>query len=198
MVAAAAILAAGCTSDPAPSASPTTTTTERSPAADARPADLGEVEAVFADDLAAIGLRLTDRGGLLERGGYTPTSEGTHLALYVEPTTARSPDEYAEGILATARLLGPEVMRRWPGLESFDVCQEPPSSAERTTVPPPLTQLDMTRAEVERLSWDGLTLPELLADASERGASGMRLYVADEIQAAPVFVAAAEAAGLPD
>ena len=167
-------------------------------AAPARPADLDDVRAVFADDLADLGLRLTDRGGVLERDGYVESTTGTHLALYVEPIGAYSDDDYAEGILTTARLLGPEALRRWDALESFDVCQEQPGTTTVDGEPDlaPYTQLDMTRAQVEALDWDTLTLAELLAVASEQAGEGIRLYVGDPIQASAAFVAAREEAGL--
>ena len=105
------------------------------PAAAPRPADLDDVRAVFADDLAELGLRLTERGGVLERDGYVESTTGTHLALYVEPIGDYSDDQYAEGILTTARLLGPEILRRWDALESFDVCQEQPGTRPSTANP---------------------------------------------------------------
>jgi hypothetical protein len=169
---------------------------EATPAA--RPADLDDVRAVFADGLADLGLRLTDRGGVLERDGYVESSTGTHLALYVAPSGAYSDDEYTDGILATARLLGPEVLRRWAALESFDVCQEQPGTTTVDGEPDlaPYTQLDMTREQVEALDWDTLTLAELLAVASEQAGEGIRLYVADPIQASAAFVTARTEAGL--
>ena len=156
------------------------------------------MRAVFADDLAELGLRLTDRGGVLERDGYVESTTGTHLALYVEPIGDYSDDQYAEGILATARLLGPEILRRWDALESFDVCQEQPGTTTVDGEPDlaPYTQLDMTRAQVEALDWDTLTLAELLAVASDQAGEGIRLYVADAIQASATFTDARTDAGL--
>lgn len=168
------------------------------PAAPERPAGLDEVREVFADDLADLGLRLTDRGGVLERDGYVASTTGTHLALYVAPIGAYSEDDYAEGVLATARLLGPEIFRRWSALESFDVCQEQPGTRSVGGQPDlaPFTQLDMTEARVADLDWDTLTLAELLAVASEHAGEGIRLYVADPIQESPTFVDAKGTAGL--
>ena len=88
----------------------------------------------------------------------------------MEPIDEYSDDQYAEGILTTARLLGPEILRRWGALESFDVCQEHPaprpSTASRTSRP--TRTLDMTTPQVEALDWDSLTLAELLAVASDQ------------------------------
>ena len=97
--------------------------------------DLDEVREVFADDLADLGLRLTDRGGVLERDGYVASATGTHLALYVAPIGTYSEDDYAAGVLTTARLLGPEIFRRWSALESFDVCQEQPGTRPSAASP---------------------------------------------------------------
>ena len=171
---------------------------DEAPAAASRPADLDDVRAVFADDLADLGLQLTDRGGVLERDGYVESTTGTHLALYVEPIDEYSDDQYAEGILTTARLLGPEILRRWDALESFDVCQEQPGTTTVDGEPDlaPHTQLDMTRAQVEALDWDTLTLAELLAVASDQAGEGIRLYVADAIQASATFTDARTDAGL--
>lgn len=163
-----------------------------------RPADLDSVRAVFADELADLGLRLTDRGGVLERDGYVESPTGTHLALYVAPTGAYSEDDYAEGILTTARLLAPEIFSRWSALQSFDVCQEQPGTKTIGGEPDlaPFTQLDMTEERVQQLDWETLTLAELLAFASEQAGEGIRLYVADPIQASDAFVDARTTAGL--
>lgn len=163
-----------------------------------RPADLDAVRAVFDDELADLGLRLTDRGGVLERDRYVESPTGTHLALYVAPTGAYSEDDYAEGILTTARLLAPEIFARWSALESFDVCQEQPGTKTVSGEPdlPPFTQLDMSEERVQQLDWAALTLAELLAFASEQAGEGVRLYVADPVQESAAFVEARTAAGL--
>lgn len=163
-----------------------------------RPADLDAVRDVFADELADLGLRLTDRGGVLERDGYVESPTGTHLALYVAPTGAYTEGDYAEGILTTARLLAPEIFSRWSALESFDVCQEQPGTSTIRGEPDlaPFTQLDMSEPQAQQLDWDTLTLAELLAVASEQAGEGIRLYVADSIQESAAFVEARTTAGL--
>lgn len=168
------------------------------PASADRPADLDAVRAVFDEELADLGLRLTDRGGVLARDGYVESPTGTHLALYVAPTGAYSEDDYAEGILTTARLLAPEIFSRWSALESFDVCQEQPGTSTSSGEPDlaPFTQLDMSEERVQQLDWETLSLAELLAFASEQAGEGIRLYVADPIQESAAFAAARTTAGL--
>jgi hypothetical protein len=161
------------------------------------PTDLAEVEAIFADDLAEQGLRLSDRGGLVDpEGGYSASATGDHLSLYVTPIDARTTDEYVEGILVTARLLGPGAFERWPGLQSFDVCQEPTSGSGEDPNEAALTRLDMDRDRSDSLDWDALDLPGLLAIASEQAGEGVALYVEPTVRESPEFVAALEAAGL--
>ena len=63
----------------------------------------------------------------------------------------RSVEQYVEGIAAASRVFLPNVFARWPGLESFDVCQEPPASADEPKDPPPVTQIEVTRAQAEAI-----------------------------------------------
>ncbi len=53
------------------------------------------------------------------------SATGTHLAVYVEPDGAYSPTAYLAGTATVSRVFLPFVFDRWPGLRSFDVCQEP-------------------------------------------------------------------------
>ena len=51
------------------------------------PDDALDLRPLYGDALAEVGMRLTDRGGLIDTsgGGYEPSPTGRHLALYVEP-----------------------------------------------------------------------------------------------------------------
>jgi hypothetical protein len=161
------------------------------------PADLAEVQAVFADDLAEQGLRLTNRGGLVDPdAGYSASPTGDHLSLYVTPIGARTTQEYIDGILETARLLGPGAFERWSGLRSFDVCQEPVGGVGEDPNETALTRLDMDRDRSASLDWRTLDLPGLLAVASEDAGEGVALYVEPSIRDSGEFVEALEAAGL--
>ena len=119
------------------------------------PAASRELEPIYGAALADLGLRLTDRGGLIDRsgGGYEPSAAGTHLALYVEPVGARTNAEYVEGIGAVAAVFG-DVFDRWPGLTSYDVCQEPADDGEGDVDEPlPVTQIELTAEEAEVFDW---------------------------------------------
>jgi hypothetical protein len=129
-------------------------------------------------------------------GGYTPSTTGRHLSVYVEPVGERSDDQYVDGILDTARLLGPEIFQRWSAIESFDVCQEPPAAVDDAEEPAPYTRLDMRRALVEELDWDGLTVPTFLTLARDRADDGVTLYVGSPIRGSDPFQAAMAEAGL--
>jgi hypothetical protein len=170
---------------------------DSAPAGAERPAGLDELREVFAADLAEMGLRLTDRGGVVDvEGGYTRSATGTHVSVYVEPVGGRSDQEYVDGILATARLVGPEVFARWSAIESFDVCQEPPPAVDDDAEPAPYTRLDMRREPAEALEWDALTLAELLTLARDEAGEGVLLYVGSPIRGSDAFEAALAEAGI--
>jgi hypothetical protein len=119
------------------------------------PATLAAIAPQFADDLRPLGVRLT-RAALIDVGDgqYTRSSAGTHLALYVEPTGAYTGTDYVDGLFTVTDVFAPEVFERWSGLESFDVCQEPPESGDSRREPDPITQVNLTRAQAEAIDWD--------------------------------------------
>ena len=124
-----------------------------------------DLEPLYGEALAAAGMQLTDRGGTIDRsgGGYVASPEGTHLALYVEPIDpARTTQEYIDGILDVA-LVFSDIYDRWPGLETYDVCQEP-ADPDGTLGPEPLpvTQIELTRAESEAIDWESVTVEDLV------------------------------------
>lgn len=166
------------------------------PEAAARPADLSEVEAVFGPDLAELGLRLTERGGVVDPDdGYAASSSADHLSLYVKPIGDHSRAQYVEGILDTARLLAPAIFERWSAIETFDVCQEPAAIVGEDPNAAALTRLDMTRAQVEAIEWDTVTLPAFLDLASERSEEGVELFVERSIRETDAFQSALADAG---
>lgn len=174
-------------------ASVTTTTPDALP-----PAAALDLEATYGDALAELGLRLTDRGGLIDRsgGGYEPSATGTHLALYVEPIDDRTPEEYVEGIASVAAVFG-DVFDRWSGLESYDVCQEPVEDAPSDNEPAydpaeplPVTQIELTRAQAAAFDWDTVTVEELIA-ASRADPPGLALRVSSSLVRDPAYQAVA-------
>ena len=147
---------------------PTTTTAPAVPEGALPPAAALELEPIYGAALADLGLQLTDRGGLIDRsgGGYEPSATGTHLALYVEPIgDERTVDEYLDGIRSVAAVFG-DVFERWPGLESYDVCQEPvEDDGDPATEPLPVTQIELTKAEAAAFDWDTVTVVDLFRAA---------------------------------
>jgi hypothetical protein len=155
------------------------------------PKNASLLEPLYRDELAALGLELTPRGGLIDRsgGGYEQSGSGTHLALYVEPTGARrSNEEYVAGILAVTKIFATDPFRRWPELESFDVCQEPPSAVNASDEPPPVTQIELTRAQAGAIDWKTVTVGDLIA-LSETPA-GLRLSVSATLLTSAEYIAA--------
>ncbi|MGQ0804112.1 MAG: hypothetical protein ACT4PI_09645 [Actinomycetota bacterium] len=153
------------------------------------PNDFEELADIFDAELEPLGLKLT-RGALIDtrHGRYRPSDTGRHLAVYVEPTGEYTAADYAEGIVPSARAFLPEVFERWDELETFDVCQEPLPGVDDRKEPPPVTQLNLSRAESRDIDWTGVTLAELLA-AREPTREGYTLYVAPAITSDPSWPA---------
>ena len=45
------------------------------------------------------------------------------------------------------------MFERWPGLESYDVCQEPVDDGRSESEPLPVTQIELTREEAAAFDW---------------------------------------------
>jgi hypothetical protein len=178
----------GCASE-RPASDPTPT-----PRAAKPPVEAIALEPDYREALADIGLVLTPRGGLIDRsdGGYRKSATGSHLALYLEPAATRSVDQYVDGIAAAARVFLPSVFERWPGLESFDVCQEPGASAEEPKDPPAVTQIDVTRAQAAAVDWRTVGVRELV-QAAEDDPPRLKLLVSDALRASDAYVNATRA-----
>ena len=194
--------ASTATTDPPTSTTAADTTTASSdtsttakPVDPLPPAAAADLEPIYGPALAALGLRLTDRGGLIDRtgGGYVPSAEGTHLALYVEPVGDRSVPQYIEGIRDVAVVFG-DVFERWPGLVSYDVCQEPVEApGESAGEPLPITQIELTREEAEAIDWDTVSVVDLVR-ASRADPPGLALRVSSTLARDPAYVAVVDAA----
>ena len=147
-----------------------------------------DLEPLYGEALAAVGMRLTDRGGTIDRtgGGYVASPDGTHLALYVEPIGDRTTQQYIDGILDVA-LVFSDIYDRWPGLESYDVCQEPlDPDGNQGPEPLPVTQIELTRAQSDAIDWATVTVEDLvhgsLAEPPE-----LALRVSAELAADPAY-----------
>jgi hypothetical protein len=151
------------------------------------PVGASDLEPIYGDALAELGLKLTDRGGLIDRsgGGYVQSAEGDHLALYVEPIDDRTTPQYIDGIRSVAAVFG-DVFDRWSGLASYDVCQEPVGGIDPE--PLPVTQIELTRAEAAAFDWDTVTVVDLVR-ASLAEPQGLALRVSSELAIDPAYEA---------
>ena len=183
------------TIDPADVTSTTTPTTAAERGVELPPAGALELEPYYGEQLAALGLRLTDRGGLIDRtgGGYQASVQGTHLALYVEPIGERTVPEYLDGIRTVTVIFAGDIFDRWPGLVSFDVCQEPTAAEDPRTEPLPVTQIEMTRDEAAAFDYDTVTAMDLVR-ASVADPPGLALRVSTRIATDPAYEAMIAAA----
>lgn len=194
------VISVGCSGDdgqPSANLPSTIASTVPAPASDLPPARALDLESYYGDELAAIGLRLTDRGGLIDRrgGGYQSSAAGRHLALYVEPIDERTMPEYIDGIRSVTAILAGDLFARWPALESFDVCQEPTTADDPQAEPLPVTQIEMTREQAAAIDFDTVTVTDLLR-ASQADPPGLGLRVSGRVAAYPAYRAlVAEATG---
>lgn len=161
------------------------------------PSDLEGVAAIFDPRLAALGLRVARAGLQDPTDGYAASPSGTHFAVYVEPTGAYSNAQYVDGLLRATRRFLPKVFRRWKGLVSFDVCQEPPPEVDDAEVPAPLTQVWITRGRARALgAWRKFTLTDLflatrdVANRRPGGGSKLIVFVDTSLRDEPAYVEA--------
>jgi hypothetical protein len=198
-----AVATAGCGSDSGGSqASPATPTTNQAPAnglpafdAEQRmpPNDVGSLRRLYDPVLEPMGLRLT-RGALIDTSNdqYTPSNDGTHLALYVEPTGPYTDEQYIDGFWSVTALITPDVFARWPGIETYDICQEPLPADDDREEPFPVTQINITRAAAATIDWANGDLVDLLFVA--RTDPDTQIVVNRDIRKNPAYEAADTAA----
>ena len=59
-----------------------------------------------------------------------------------------------------------DLFERWPGLVSYDVCQEPiEDDGDPATEPLPVTQIELTKEESAAIDWDTATVVDLFRAA---------------------------------
>jgi hypothetical protein len=161
--------AAGTLPPPGGTATPATDVAGDQPS-DLPPADPLDLAPRYGDAFAAHGLEITARGGLIDRhDGYTESAEGTHLALYAAPLGDRTPEEHLDALVSLTAAVAPDAFARFPGLESFDICQEieVPDGGWGDRTPRIATQVDLTREQSDALDWDTATLADLLVTIRE-------------------------------
>jgi len=122
---------------------------------DLPPRTFADLQGIYQPLVDGMGLRLT-------RAAVIRIKTGPHLQLYVEPTgTAISPQDYLARIVPLAKAIVPDAFAAYPGIATFDICQEPPPGVDDSPEPPPITVLFLTRAQVESVHWDTVTLRDL-------------------------------------
>ncbi len=144
-----------------------------------------------------LGQRVT-RIGLYDLSlGFELSDTGDHVAIYAEPIDAEGAGwDAARYIEATAPGMAactPFIFDTWAGVNSMDLCQEPPQAEAPEPEPPVVTQVNLSRADSAFIDWDNVTLADLIA-ARLRSPQTARVSVNDELEADPIWVAAEEAA----
>lgn len=197
-VAVALLIPAACGADATPTSAPTTANAVSTAAALLPPADrsqtlppndLAALRRLYDPALATMGLRLT-RGQLIDlsKGSYTPSSTGTHLALYVEPIGEYTDDQYAQALWDLAALVTPDVFARWADLRSYDICQEPLPSVDDDPEPFPVTQVNITREAAATIDWENGSLGDLVRAA--RSNKDVKLVVSRAVRLSAAYKAA--------
>ena len=157
------------------------------------PDTIAELAEIFDPQLEPMGLRFT-RGALIDRtdGGYVPSPEGEHLALYVEPLDGVDYDtaDYVDGLGTVTALVTPYVFERWSGVETYDICQEPPPEIDDSDAPVPYTQIEIDRQAADAVDWDTATTATVIELGRD---ADLRLVVTPVVREDPAYQAATEA-----
>ena len=153
---------------------------------------------IFGPKVRPFGLRVTRAALVNPEGKRDPN--GTHLAIYVEPTGDYTPQDYIDGTVKVTKVFLPYVFQRWSRLKSFDVCQEPRPSVDPRPVPAPETQVYATRAGARLLDWKTVDVATMIdrsrTEVAAAGASGdirFSLFVAQHLENTPAYQQAAGA-----
>jgi hypothetical protein len=155
------------------------------PAGRLPPADQAALARLFDPALRPLGLRLV-RGALERPPTYAVDPHGQHLAIYVQPIGVYTSGDYLDNVTRVASIFLPAVFRRWRGLRSFDVCQEPPAALDPSAEPLPVTQLVVTRRGAGEVRWQHVTLAGLVA-AARRPGPDLVLYLDHGLVTNPLY-----------
>jgi hypothetical protein len=159
-----------------------------SPDTDYPPGDAAGIAALIDPLVADLGLRFT-YGSLIDRTArptFEASATGDHFAVYVEPVADYTDAEYIENTWVLAERLTPFLFATYPGLASYDVCQEPRPAENDEAVPPPVTQLDIFRGPASEIDWENGSLATLIA--SNRDEPSTTLRIEARLQQLPEFV----------
>jgi hypothetical protein len=156
------------------------------------PASRKELVAVFAKKVKPLGLRVT-RAALVNPA-QERDPDGTHLAIYVEPTGDYTIDDYLDGTVTVSKVFLPYVFERWKGLKSFDVCQEPRPAIDDRPTPSPETQVYATRAGSKLVDWKTVDVATMIHTSAESAAATrangdvpFSVFVAKHLQNTPAY-----------
>jgi hypothetical protein len=148
--------------------------------------------AIFDEKVEPFGLRVTRAALVNPLQRRDP--KGTHLAIYVEPTGAHTPQDYIDGTLDVSKVFLPYVFTRWKSLRSFDVCQEPRPVVDDRAVPSPETQVYATRAGSKLLDWKTTDVATMIRTSQEEAAATatnddvrFSVFVAKHLQNTPAY-----------
>ena len=133
---------------------------------DLPPNDTAELKAIFDPRFEPLGQRVTRIGLYDLEAGFVRADDGDHLAIYVEPIdpAGKGWDDarYLETAVPGMAAATPYAFDRWRGLNSVDVCQEPPQEQNAAEEPPIETQLLVDRAASAGIDWERADLADLL------------------------------------
>jgi hypothetical protein len=145
------------------------------------PENFADLDALFGPPLEDVGLDLT-------RAAVVELEAGPHIALYGVPAAdADAPADYLDRLLPSAVAAGELALDRFPGVVSFDLCQEPTGTS--TEAPPPVTVVFLTRDQWESVTdWDDAELVDLLGAAAT--GEGGEVEVPDDVRRLDEYEAA--------
>jgi hypothetical protein len=133
------------------------------------PSTRKELAAIFNKKVKPFGLRVTRAALVNPKQERDP--KGTHLAIYVEPTGDYTPLDYIDGTVDVTKVFLPYVFKRWKGLKSFDVCQEPRPAVDPRPVPAPETQVYATRAGTKLVHWKTVDVATMIQISQQEAAA---------------------------
>jgi hypothetical protein len=162
---------------------------ERSGDREPPPGSKAAIEKEFSPVVERLGLRITRAGLARQLGSRDYDPAGRHLAVYVEAVGPVGADVYVANLVPVAQAFLPEVFERFPQIESFDVCQEPPPGVDDRAEPKTWTQVLVTRQQVSAVDYGRLDLGGLLS-AAYLPPSRLVLAVVPEVAKSPLWVRA--------